>query len=170
MALLRRRKSHFPSPQDVPTRLPHALSPFSQGCLMITEMKSRECFRTPSLFTSCKPNRYTGRSAHKGQPSFLPRQSHGAMPHLCFLKGNVIILLINKKSDRPICQEQVSTTAVSSPASVSRALQREGRERPHRCLDSSVLCWGCRKEATGHGQSHIFLVLCTNGPGQDSKG
>ena len=29
-----------------------------------------------------------------------------------FLKGNVIILLINRKSDRPIRQEQASTAAV----------------------------------------------------------
>jgi len=29
-----------------------------------------------------------------------------------FLKGNVITLLINKESDRTICQEQASTAAV----------------------------------------------------------
>jgi hypothetical protein len=31
------------------------------------------------------------------------------------LKGNVIILLINRRSDRPICQEQASTAAVVVP-------------------------------------------------------
>lgn len=52
-------------------------------------------------------------------PTFSSTQSHGALSlattHLCFLKGNVIILLINRKSDRPICQEQASAAAAVLP-------------------------------------------------------
>lgn len=116
-------------------RLPHALAPptphppFSKGYLVVTEKKTCECSRMLSFLIPCKPNPHIGRSVNNSQPSFPPGASHEALslatPHLRFLKGNVIILLINRKSDRPICHEQGSTAAAVLAASVSRALLRE---------------------------------------------
>lgn len=46
-----------------------------------------------------------------------------------FLKGNVITLLINKKSDKTICQEQASTAAVAVILSMGFAT-RSGAKHP----------------------------------------
>lgn len=60
-----------------------------------------------------------------------------------FLKGNVITLLINKKSDRTICHERASTAAVAVILSVGFATRSQGkdpiicrRQPPHACGQS----------------------------------
>lgn len=52
---------------------------------------------------------------HKQRQTWFSTWSHGLVTSHAtsvFLKGNVIILLINRRSDRPICQEWASTATV----------------------------------------------------------
>ena len=69
--------------------------------------KSFEYLQNLSFQILLKLNRCRQGRDNNGKPYF-PRRATAlslALPHLRFLKGNVIILLINRKSDRPICQE-----------------------------------------------------------------
>ena len=69
--------------------------------------KSFEYLQNLSFQILLKLNRCRQGRDNNGKPYFPPRATvlSLALPHLRFLKGNVIILLINRKSDRPICQE-----------------------------------------------------------------
>lgn len=71
-----------------------------------------------------------------------------------FLKGNVITLLINKKSDRTICQERASTAAVVVILSLGFAARSRGKD-PTICL---------RQPPHAHGQP-----LCEGSSGQLAK-
>lgn len=61
------------------------------------------------------------------------------------LKGNVITLLINKKSDRTICQERASAAAVLVILSLCFAMRDRGKGliiclRQHQCSCGQPLC------------------------------
>lgn len=54
-----------------------------------------------------------------------------------FLKGNVITLLINKKSDRTICHERAGTAAVAVILSLGFATSSRGKELIVRLCEGS---------------------------------
>lgn len=113
----------------------------------VPELPLLQIFWTPSESRFLFPvaaQMYRGKSQQ--WQTLFSTQSHGLVTSAAtsaFLKGNVIILLINRKSDRPICQEQASTAAVVLLGIFLLGFAKGSPGKGLLCVrHHPLLCWG----------------------------